>query len=171
LVQDVNCNGVWLCCKYQLKQMIKQDSLDVENGRPPQRGAIVNCASVNSVQAGAQSSGYSAAKHAVVGITKCVRLNHSSSSLTRGQSCSPGSSRTWHPRQRPLSRLPANQDDCRLCAQSRWCARSNVVKRASDVRSAGTEDENWLAYERRQGRQATHDEIGDAAVLLCSPRM
>lgn len=35
-------------------------------------GSIVNCASVNSVQAGAGTSGYTTAKHGVPGITKTV---------------------------------------------------------------------------------------------------
>lgn len=49
--------------------LIRNDS---ENGRVAQRGSIVNCASVNSIQAGAGTGGYSASKHAVMGITKAV---------------------------------------------------------------------------------------------------
>lgn len=75
--------------------MMKQDSIEVyvgavarviqieliadittsEEERPAQRGSIVNCASVNSIQAGAGTSGYTASKHAVMGITKTVRAN------------------------------------------------------------------------------------------------
>ncbi|OAP65065.1 hypothetical protein AYL99_01037 [Fonsecaea erecta] len=73
-VIEVNTVGVWLCNKYELKQMIKQESIEVEEGRPRQRGSIVNCASVNSIQAGAGTSGYTASKHAVMGITKSVAL-------------------------------------------------------------------------------------------------
>ena len=39
-----------------------------------QRGSIVNCASVNSIMAGPGTSGYSAAKHSVNGITKAAAL-------------------------------------------------------------------------------------------------
>ncbi|KIY01975.1 uncharacterized protein Z520_02113 [Fonsecaea multimorphosa CBS 102226] len=73
-VIEVNTVGVWLCNKYELKQMMKQDSVEVEEGRPRQRGSIVNCASVNSIQAGAGTTGYSASKHAVMGITKAAAL-------------------------------------------------------------------------------------------------
>jgi NAD(P)-dependent dehydrogenase (short-subunit alcohol dehydrogenase family) len=43
-----------------------------EEGRVPQQGSIVNCASVNSIQAAAGSGAYTASKHGVVGITKTV---------------------------------------------------------------------------------------------------
>ena len=46
---------------------------DSENGRVPQQGSIVNCASVNSMMSLPGTSGYTAAKHSVVGITKAVR--------------------------------------------------------------------------------------------------
>jgi len=38
----------------------------------PQRGAIVNFASVNSVMSGAATGAYTASKHAVHGLTKTV---------------------------------------------------------------------------------------------------
>ncbi|KAK4504010.1 hypothetical protein PRZ48_004925 [Zasmidium cellare] len=75
-VIDVNLIGVWLCTKLEMKQMLAQDSLSagIEQGRIEQKGSIVNCASVNSIQAGAGTSGYTAAKHGVVGITKAAAL-------------------------------------------------------------------------------------------------
>ncbi|KAF7188588.1 Zerumbone synthase [Pseudocercospora fuligena] len=73
-VIDVNLIGVWVCVKHQLKQMIKQSSIDVEQGRVPQQGSIVSAASVNSILSGAGTSGYTAAKHGVVGITKAAAL-------------------------------------------------------------------------------------------------
>ena len=73
-VLEVNTVGVWLSMKHELKQMIKQDSIDVEEGRVAQRGSIVNCASVNSIMSGAGTSGYTASKHAVLGMTKAGAL-------------------------------------------------------------------------------------------------
>ncbi|KAH0847214.1 hypothetical protein AYO21_02603 [Fonsecaea monophora] len=73
-VIEVNTVGVFLCNKHELRQMMKQESIEVEQGRPRQRGSIVNCASVNSIQAGAGTTGYSASKHAVMGITKAAAL-------------------------------------------------------------------------------------------------
>jgi NAD(P)-dependent dehydrogenase (short-subunit alcohol dehydrogenase family) len=43
-----------------------------EEGRVPQLGSIVNCASINSTQAHVGSIAYIASKHTVVGITKVV---------------------------------------------------------------------------------------------------
>ncbi|EMD00890.1 hypothetical protein BAUCODRAFT_153292 [Baudoinia panamericana UAMH 10762] len=49
-------------------------NINCTEGRVPQLRSIVNCASVNSTQAGAGLSGYTAAKHAVLGITKTGAL-------------------------------------------------------------------------------------------------
>ncbi|KAF2163670.1 hypothetical protein M409DRAFT_68276 [Zasmidium cellare ATCC 36951] len=75
-VIEVNLIGVWLCTKLEMKQMLEQESIaeGIEDGRIPQKGSIVNCASVNSIQAGAGTTGYTAAKHGVVGITKAAAL-------------------------------------------------------------------------------------------------
>ena len=70
-VLEVNAFGVWLCMKHELAQMIKQEPIVAEAGLDParqqQRGSIVNAASVNSIQAGPGVTGYTAAKHAVLG--------------------------------------------------------------------------------------------------------
>jgi NAD(P)-dependent dehydrogenase (short-subunit alcohol dehydrogenase family) len=44
-----------------------------EDGRGSQKGAIVNCASVNSSMSGQGTVPYTTSKHAVIGITKAVR--------------------------------------------------------------------------------------------------
>lgn len=69
--------GTWKDCLFASEVEL----LHVLNHRSPnrvfeQRGAIVNCASVNSVLSGAATLSYTASKHAVVGITKAV--SHSS---------------------------------------------------------------------------------------------
>src|SRR5215472_2181180 len=55
----VNLKGVWLCMKHELPQMVSQGG-----------GAIVNTASIAGLIGLATSSGYVAAKHGVVGLTK-----------------------------------------------------------------------------------------------------
>lgn len=60
-VIDINLNGVFFGCKYQLEQMDK-------NGG----GVIVNMASIHGAVAAPMSSAYTAAKHAVVGLTKNI---------------------------------------------------------------------------------------------------
>jgi NAD(P)-dependent dehydrogenase (short-subunit alcohol dehydrogenase family) len=73
--QDVNSTGVLLATKHEMRQMMKQTSIDgIEDGRVDQKGSIVNCASVNSLMSIAGSSAYTASKHAVMGITKAAAL-------------------------------------------------------------------------------------------------
>lgn len=60
-VLNVNLDGVFYGCKYELQQMEK-------NGG----GVIVNIASIHGTVAAPLSSAYTAAKHAVVGLTKNI---------------------------------------------------------------------------------------------------
>ncbi|MDP1602558.1 MAG: glucose 1-dehydrogenase [Legionella sp.] len=62
-VININLKGVWLCMKYQVPAMLKN------NG-----GAIVNIASTFSLTAAPEHYGYVASKHGVIGITKCAAL-------------------------------------------------------------------------------------------------
>ncbi|KAK5107248.1 hypothetical protein LTR62_001602 [Meristemomyces frigidus] len=146
-VIEVNAVGVWLCMKHEMKQMMKQDSLAVEKGRVDQRGSIVNCASVNSIQSGAGSSGYTAAKHAVLGMTKAGALEARSQGV-RINCVSPGFLRT------------------KLLEEE-------MTKVAKGTMLGGAEDGTaaWGKFEARQGREASFDEVGDVVVLLSTPRM
>ncbi|KAF2093740.1 NAD(P)-binding protein [Rhizodiscina lignyota] len=71
---SVNCDGVMLSMKYEMRQMMKQSSIEVEEGRVPQQGSIVNAASVNSLLSTHGTVAYTAAKHAVGGMTKTAAL-------------------------------------------------------------------------------------------------
>ncbi len=62
-VMGVNVRGVWLCMKYEIRQMRKQGG-----------GAIVNTASVAGLSGFPSMSIYVASKHAVVGLTKSAAL-------------------------------------------------------------------------------------------------
>jgi NAD(P)-dependent dehydrogenase (short-subunit alcohol dehydrogenase family) len=61
---SVNLKGVFLCLKYELRQMLKQGT----------GGAIVNMASVLGLVGSAGVSAYSASKHGVIGLTKTAAL-------------------------------------------------------------------------------------------------
>jgi len=54
---DINLKGVWLCLKYEIRQMLKQGG----------GGAIVNMASVAGMMGLAGAATYSASKHGVIG--------------------------------------------------------------------------------------------------------
>ncbi|OJJ42137.1 hypothetical protein ASPZODRAFT_137452 [Penicilliopsis zonata CBS 506.65] len=58
---DVNLTGTALCCKYEMQQMRAQS---------PPGGAIVNIASVNAYMPQPNMPAYTAAKHALLGLTK-----------------------------------------------------------------------------------------------------
>lgn len=64
-IMGVNLKGVWLCMKYQLRQMLKQGG-----------GAIVNMASVSGLVGEPNRAVYSASKHAVVGLTKSAAAEY-----------------------------------------------------------------------------------------------
>ncbi|KAK5080260.1 hypothetical protein LTR05_008708 [Lithohypha guttulata] len=144
-VIDINCTGVWLSMKVQLKHMLKQDSIDgIEQGRVEQRGAIVNCASVNSIQGGAGTTGYTAAKHAVLGMTKSAALEARGQGV-RVNCVSPGFLLT---KLLEPAFVPAEGQTTALLT-----------------------GDAWKQYEDRQGRKASFEEVGDVVALLCNPRM
>jgi glucose 1-dehydrogenase len=61
----VNLKGVALCMRYEIRQLLAQG----------EGGAIVNIGSVNSFRPQPGSSAYTAAKHAVLGLTKVASLD------------------------------------------------------------------------------------------------
>ena len=63
---EINLKGVWLCLKYEIRQMLKQGS----------GGAIVNMASVLGLVGSAGVSAYSASKHGVIGLTQTAALEN-----------------------------------------------------------------------------------------------
>lgn len=69
-VLDVNLNGVFYGCKYQLKVMETNGS-----------GVIVNIASVHGTVAAPMSSAYTTSKHGVVGLTKNIAAEYGSKNI------------------------------------------------------------------------------------------
>ena len=79
----VNARGVFLCMKYEIRQMLKQGS----------GGAIVNTASVEGLRGVAGSAGYATSKHAVVGLTKIGAVQYAPAGIRVNAVC-PGMIRT-----------------------------------------------------------------------------
>lgn len=69
-VIDVNLNSVFYCMKYELAQMEKQG-----------KGAIVNMSSILGKVGFANSCGYVAAKHGVIGLTQNAALEYSAKGI------------------------------------------------------------------------------------------
>jgi NAD(P)-dependent dehydrogenase (short-subunit alcohol dehydrogenase family) len=61
-----NLKGVWLCLKYEIRQMLKQGG----------SGAIVNMASIAGLVGFAGAAAYTASKHGVIGLTKAAALEN-----------------------------------------------------------------------------------------------
>jgi 3-hydroxybutyrate dehydrogenase len=106
-------------------------------------GRVLNIASVHGLVASAQKSAYIAAKHGLVGLTKCVALETAATNVTVNAIC-PG----W-----VLTPLAQKQVDARAAAQG-----------ISD-----DEAKKQLLSEKQPAPQfTTVEELGALAVFLCS---
>jgi NAD(P)-dependent dehydrogenase (short-subunit alcohol dehydrogenase family) len=76
-IMNVNVKGAWLCMKYEIRQMLKQ-----EGG-----GAIVNTASVAGLVGAPTQPIYAASKHAVVGMTKTAAAEYARSGIRINSVC------------------------------------------------------------------------------------
>ncbi|MFT5032351.1 MAG: NAD(P)-dependent dehydrogenase (short-subunit alcohol dehydrogenase family) [Bermanella sp.] len=82
LAHDVSLKGVWLCLKYQIRQMLKQGG-----------GSIVNIASLSGVRGEALQSPYSAAKGGVIALTRTAAAEYAQKNI-RVNAINPGGIRT-----------------------------------------------------------------------------
>ncbi len=75
-IVDTNLKGVFLCMKYELREMLRRGS-----------GAIVNIASNFGIVGSPQMPAYSASKHGVVGLTKTAAIEVASRGIRVNAVC------------------------------------------------------------------------------------
>jgi NAD(P)-dependent dehydrogenase (short-subunit alcohol dehydrogenase family) len=75
-VVDVNLTGMFLCAQEAIRLMKAQD---------PRGGRIINNGSISAHTPRPHSAPYTATKHAVTGLTKCIALDGRAHDITCGQ--------------------------------------------------------------------------------------
>ena len=76
-VMDINLDGTFFILREAIKIMLKQEPIKSSiDGRPLQRGSIVNFASVAGLTGIPQSTAYCTSKHAVIGLTRQSSEDH-----------------------------------------------------------------------------------------------
>lgn len=93
-VLDINLNGTFFVLRAAAEIMLKQDPIpSAIDGRPLQRGSIVNFGSIQGVVGITLSTAYTTTKHAVIGLTRTASEDYAHQGLRINAIC-PGYTET-----------------------------------------------------------------------------
>lgn len=151
-VLRVNLTGVWLCMKYEMRQMLSQQ---------PAGGAIVNAGSVAGMIAERGLPAYSAAKGGVLALTRSAAAEYARLGIRINAVC-PGGVRT------PM--VERSLDHLRVEALFPEMARGPRLRRAI---TGALMNQRWLKgamlrFAHPIGRLGEPEEVAGAVVWLCS---
>ncbi len=101
-VLDININGTFFVLRTAARIMLKQEPiLSSIDGRPLQRGSIVNFGSIQGVVGITLSTSYTTTKHAVIGLTRTASEDYAKDGLRINAIC-PGYTKTPMTTKSPL---------------------------------------------------------------------
>lgn len=148
-VIDVNLKGVWLCMKYEIKQMLKQKS-----------GSIVNTSSVAGVVAERGFPSYAAAKGGVLQLTKTAAVEYAGTGIRINALC-PGVIQT------PM--MDRALDGIRISAMAPGSIPSTFIEGIADkMMGMKVVQTAFSKMMQPMGRPGQPEEIASAAVWLAS---
>src|SRR6266480_6202932 len=139
-VNAINLRSVWLCMKYELLQMRKQES-----------GAIVNNSSIGGLIGIPGRAIYHATKHGVIGLTKSAALEYAARGICINAVC-PGAIET-----------PMVAD---MIAKETM---KDITKEQPIGRPTRPMGCSFITKEQPIGRVGRPEEVASAVLWLCSP--
>ncbi|KAK6396942.1 hypothetical protein LTR65_007440 [Meristemomyces frigidus] len=80
-INGINYRGCWLCSRAEIKQMLTQDPLPTHDGRPGNRGSVVNIASQLGIVGRPAAPAYCGSKAAVISMTRCDAIDYSKDNI------------------------------------------------------------------------------------------
>ncbi|PPJ51221.1 hypothetical protein CBER1_08058 [Cercospora berteroae] len=74
-INGINYRGCWLTSRAEIRMMLRQEPLSTHDGRPGNRGSIVNVASQLGIVGRPAAPAYCASKAAVISMTRCDAID------------------------------------------------------------------------------------------------
>ncbi|GIZ43444.1 hypothetical protein CKM354_000667200 [Cercospora kikuchii] len=80
-INGINYRGCWLTSRAEIRMMLRQEPLPSHDGRPGNRGSIVNIASQLGIVGRPAARKYCASKAAVISMTRCDAIDYAKENI------------------------------------------------------------------------------------------